>query len=72
MTESVMNLKSFTPQLSIQERNRRWQAVRKDMEDKGIDCLVVWGNTISQGLAMTNIRYLTQVGSCTAALRFFR
>jgi Xaa-Pro aminopeptidase len=33
------------------------------MAEKGLDCLIVWGNTISQGLGMTNVRYLTQVGS---------
>ncbi len=71
MIESVLDLRPYVPQLSIQERDRRWKAVRKGMEEKRIDCLVVWGNTISQGLAMTNIRYLTQVGSWHGGIALF-
>jgi Xaa-Pro aminopeptidase len=71
MSMTVMDLRPYTPQLSLQERDHRWQAVRKEMEAKGIDCLVVWGNTISQGLAMTNVRYLTQIGSWHGGLALF-
>ena len=66
-----MDLKPYVPQLSIQERDRRWAAVRKEMEAKGIDCLVVWGNTISQGLGMTNVKYLTQVGTWHGGIVLF-
>jgi Xaa-Pro aminopeptidase len=41
------------------------------MAAKGVDCLIVWGNTISQGLAMTNVRYLTQVGSWHGGIALF-
>ncbi len=71
MTMHKMDLRPYTPQLSIQERDRRWLAVRKEMEAKGIDCLVVWGNTISQGLGMTNIKYLTQVGTWHGGIALF-
>lgn len=63
MATTLMDLKPYLPQLSIEERDRRWRAAREHMAAKNLDCLVVWGNTISQGLGMTNVRYLTQVGS---------
>jgi hypothetical protein len=46
MSATLMDLKPYTPQLSLQERDRRWQAVRGKMGAEGIDCLVVWGNTM--------------------------
>ena len=67
----MMDLKPYTPQLSLQERDRRWQAARKEMEARGVDCLIVWGNTISQGLGMTNVKYLTQVGSWHGGICLF-
>lgn len=63
MAAPLMDLKPYLPQLSLAERDRRWTATRGKMAEKGIDGLIVWGNTISQGLGMTNVRYLTQVGS---------
>jgi Xaa-Pro aminopeptidase len=66
-----MDLKPYLPQLSIEERDRRWRATRERMAGKGIDCLIVWGNTISQGLGMTNVRYLTQVGSWHGGIALF-
>lgn len=71
MNMSLMDLRPFTPQLSLEERDRRWQAIRRDMATKGVDCLIIWGNTISQGLAMANVRYVTQVGSWHGGLALF-
>src|SRR5574342_345544 len=71
MISQIMDLKPYLPQLSLKERDRRWSAVRERMVAKGIDCLVVWGNTISQGLGMTNVRYLTQVGSWHGGIALF-
>ncbi|MBI2359907.1 MAG: aminopeptidase P family protein [Deltaproteobacteria bacterium] len=71
MKDEIMDLKPYLPQLSLAERDRRWRAAREQMAAKGIDCLVVWGNTISQGLAMTNVRYLTQVGSWHGGIALF-
>ena len=71
MKSTLMDLKPYVPQLSIEERNRRWDATRKSMAKKGIDCLIVWGNTISQGLAMANVRYLTQIGSWHGGVALF-
>ncbi len=67
----MMDLKPYLPQLSIEERDRRWRATRERMAGKGIDCLIVWGNTISRGLGMTNVRYLTQVGSWHGGIALF-
>jgi len=71
MQTSIMDLKPYTPQLSLKERNRRWRATRQRMATEEIDCLIVWGNTISQGLGMTNVRYLTQVGSWHGGIALF-
>lgn len=71
MQDEIMDLKPYLPQLSLAERDRRWSAARERMAAKGIDCLIVWGNTISQGLAMTNVRYLTQVGSWHGGIALF-
>ena len=71
MSVMRLDLRPYTPQVSLQERDRRWQAVRKEMEAQGLDCLVVWGNTISQGLGMINVRYLTQIGSWHGGIALF-
>ena len=71
MRTDMMDLRPYIPQLSIEERNRRWQATRDCMAKEGIDCLIVWGNTISQGLAMANVRYLTQIGSWHGGVALF-
>lgn len=71
MSTALMDLKPYVPQLSLKERDRRWRATRECMAEKEIDCLIVWGNTISQGLGMTNVRYLTQVGSWHGGIALF-
>lgn len=71
MSLAMMDLRPYVPQLSIEERNRRWRLARESMARKEIDCLIVWGNTISQGLGMTNVRYLTQVGSWHGGITLF-
>lgn len=71
MNTAIMDLKPYLPQLSLAEQDRRWRAAREGMAARGIDCLVVWGNTISQGLGMTNVRYLTQIGSWHGRIALF-
>ncbi|HXK26966.1 MAG TPA: Xaa-Pro peptidase family protein [Candidatus Binatia bacterium] len=71
MESQIMDLKPYVPQLSLGERDRRWRAAGERMAAKAIDCLIVWGNTISQGLGMTNVRYLTQVGSWHGGVALF-
>jgi hypothetical protein len=50
------------PQLSIVERNRRWQELRKRMLLARIDCLICLGNDIYYDMGTANLRYLFQVG----------
>ncbi|MDW7740582.1 MAG: Xaa-Pro peptidase family protein [Bacillota bacterium] len=53
----------YLPQLSIDERNRRWDIVREKMASRHIECLLVWGNDIFWSMGMANIRYMTQIAS---------
>ena len=50
------------PQLSLQERDRRWNAIRAAMKAQKLDCLIVWGANSNQDSKIANVRYLTQVG----------
>ncbi len=53
----------FMPQMSLEERNRRWDKVRKKMLMAGLDGLVFLGNDIYWGMGMANMRYMFQVDS---------
>src|SRR6266478_6115173 len=53
----------FMPQLSLAERDRRWDRARKKMLMAGYDALVFLGNDIYWGMGMANMRYLLQVDS---------
>ena len=53
----------FMPQMSLDERNRRWDKVRKKMLMAGLDGLVFLGNDIYWGMGMANMRYMFQVDS---------
>jgi Xaa-Pro aminopeptidase len=61
----------YVPQLSLAERNRRWERVRKRMLLAGIDALVFLGNDIYWGMGMANIRYMFQIDSHLAAEALF-
>jgi Xaa-Pro aminopeptidase len=52
----------YMPRLSISERNRRWQEIRKRMLLARIDCLVCLGNDLYYDMGTANLRYLFQVG----------
>jgi hypothetical protein len=45
------------PQLSLEERDRRWHAVRERMAEQSIDALVI----VKSGLRGEHVRYLTQL-----------
>ena len=45
--------------LSEKERNRRYGEVKKRMKEKGVDTLLVFGDTGDWGLRYGNLRYLT-------------
>lgn len=61
----------FTPYttgtLSLEERDRRWAALRRKMAMRDIDCLLFVGTDINWGMGMANVRYITQIGSALGA-----
>ena len=49
--------------LPIEERDRRWRNIRSSMEERGLECLIVWG---SYGLFRDlngNLQYLTNINN---------
>ena len=48
--------------LSIAERDRRWAVTRKEMEARGLDCLVLWGWPAVWDFCTANARYLSPIG----------
>jgi Xaa-Pro dipeptidase len=50
------------PQLSIQERDRRYKIVRAEMAKRGIDCLLLPANTGRWEQLQGDSRYLTTIG----------
>lgn len=53
----------YMPQMSLAERDRRWDRLRKKMLMAGLDGLVFLGNDIYWGMGMANMRYVFQVDS---------
>lgn len=49
-------------ELSTDEKNRRYNLIRQQMEAEGLDLLLVWGNSAKWDSKMANVRYLTQIG----------
>jgi Xaa-Pro aminopeptidase len=60
---ATRELLKYVPQLSIAERDRRWDRLRKKMIMSGLDALVFLGNDIFWGMGMANMRYVFQVDS---------
>ena len=50
------------PRFSLEERDRRWAAVRAEMANAGVDVLVGSNNTGHWDHWQSDIRYLTQIG----------
>jgi Xaa-Pro aminopeptidase len=50
------------PQLSVQERDRRYKLVRAEMAQRGIDCLLLPANTGRWEQLQGDSRYLTTIG----------
>jgi Xaa-Pro dipeptidase len=50
------------PRLSLNERDRRWSAVRKDMAARGLDAIVLWGWPLMWDFYTANARYLCPIG----------
>lgn len=51
------------PRLSLEERDRRWDGIRKRMIFAGIDCLVFLGTDMYWDMGIANLRYVTGVGA---------
>ena len=50
------------PTPSLAERDRRWAAVRKEMEARGLDCLILCGWPAMWDFNIANARYLCPIG----------
>jgi Xaa-Pro aminopeptidase len=61
----------YMPQMSIEERDRRWDRIRKKMLISGLDALIFLGNDIYWGMGMANMRYVLQVDSQIGADALF-
>ena len=61
----------YLPQLSLKERDRRWDGIRKKMLLANIDVLVFMGNDAFFDMGLVNLRYVTQVGPKTGAHALF-
>ncbi len=48
--------------LSLAERDRRWALARKQMDERGLDCLVLWGWPAVWDFCTANARYLSPIG----------
>ena len=55
------------PQLSLQERDRRYKIVRAEMAKRGIDCLLLPANTGRWEQFQGDSRYLTTIGGFATA-----
>ena len=55
-------MNTMIPQLSIQERDRRYQIVRAEMAKRGIDVLLLPANTGRWEQLQGDSRYLTSIG----------
>jgi Xaa-Pro aminopeptidase len=68
---ATTELRKYVPQVSLKERNRRWDKARKRMLMAGIDVLVFLGNDIYWGMGMANLRYMLQVDAQLGAYAMF-
>lgn len=51
------------PRLSLKERDRRWDGLRKRMIFAGVDCLVLFGTDVYWDMGLANLRYVTSAGA---------
>lgn len=51
------------PQLSLTERNRRWDKLRKRMLMANIDVIICLGNDMYWDMGLANLRYITGIGA---------
>lgn len=55
-------LRSELPRLSMEERDQRWAAIRREMSLAGIDCLLVHGDSGKWDQKSSSMRYVGQIG----------
>ncbi len=61
----------WVPQLSLDERDRRWSRIRRKMLMAGLEAFVFLGNDIYFGMGMANLRYMLQVDAQLGADAIF-
>lgn len=61
--EPTRQLFEYVPRLSLQERDRRWDRLRKKMLMAGLDALIFFGSDIYWGMGMANMRYVFHIDS---------
>jgi Xaa-Pro dipeptidase len=59
------------PQLSLEERDRRWAKVRQLMRAQGVDCLIATGSTGQHYRNHADAKYLTQLGQANEEVGLF-
>jgi Xaa-Pro aminopeptidase len=69
--KATRRLLPYVPQMSLAERDGRWDRARKRMVMQGYDALILLGNDIYWGMGMANLRYLLQVDSQIGADALF-
>lgn len=60
---ATTQLLEVVPRLSLSERDRRWDRIRKKMTMAGLEALVFLGNDIYWGMGMANMRYVFHIDS---------
>jgi Xaa-Pro aminopeptidase len=68
---ATKELLRYRPQLSLKERDRRWEGIRKKMVFAQIDALLFMTNDTFWDMGTVNLRYVAQVGSKIAAHALF-
>lgn len=71
VTEGKQLLPLDVPTMSLDERDRRWSAVREKMFFRGLECLILVGTDSASSTGMANVRYLTQLGPIVGAFGIF-
>jgi len=69
--EPTQELLQYVPKLSFEERDRRWDRLRKKMLMAGFDALVFLGNDVCWGMGMANMSYALRVDSHAGAQGLF-
>ena len=54
------------PRLSLKERDRRWAEIRREMKEKDLDCLLIFGFPYHWDYTVANARFVSQIGGNAA------